>query len=277
MRRLDGYEPDDRGVHRDPDGLVRTVAAKSGDRDTTERFACDAINARYGNVKAVTDVTVSVAGGEIRGIIGPNGAGKSSMFDVVTGHLSAGGGRILLDGVRVEHKPAWERARLGIARTFQTPKVVRDLSVRENCYSYSAVRAAQGRGARALGRWIDEALDAVGIVEKATHVASELTLPELKRLEFARAIAAGPRVLLLDEVMAGLRSEEQDGFLSVIRTIASSGCAVLMVEHVMRVMRSIADIVTVVADGAVLLTGGADEVLDDDHVAEVYMGTGAAR
>jgi branched-chain amino acid transport system ATP-binding protein len=234
------------------------------------RLRVSRVGVSYGGSWAVRGVDLWVYPGEILGVIGPNGAGKTSLFNALSGQASGGvTGRIWLDGESIERRSAWQRRRKGIARTFQIPRYVPDMSVVENVYSAVAYRHRRvSRGG--LTAW--SALDHVGLRYRGMADARDLTLAELRRLELARAMVTKPRLLMLDEVMAGLRPEEQQQLLPLIEAQAADGCAVIMVEHVMQVISALSNRVVAMAEGLVIAEGRPQEVLENPLVVEKYLG-----
>jgi branched-chain amino acid transport system ATP-binding protein len=215
---------------------------------------------------------MDVEEGSIVGIIGPNGAGKTTLINVVTGFLKPSSGRVLVDGRDATGAKPWELVRLGVARTFQVAKPFRDLTVRENVAVGSMFGPRRSGSFRAsLGR-ADQVLDRVGLERKAGTRAGDLTVAEAKRLELARTLAMGPRLLLLDEVMAGLRPQEIDQAVELIRGLRSEGISIVAIEHVMKAILAISDLVIVLHQGSELAKGTPDEVASDERVISAYLG-----
>ena len=235
------------------------------------------LSRRFGGVQALRDVSFSVATGEILGIIGPNGAGKTTLINLITGHLRPTAGQVLIDGADVTGRRPWAIAHDGVARTFQIVKPFRGVTVRENV----AIGAMHGNHHdRTVGEALataDELLELVGIANRARAVPSELSVADARRLELAKALASRPRLLLIDEVMAGLRRHEIDSAVDLIHRLRESGITIVAVEHVMQAIVSISDRVIVLHQGSILATGSPNEVLADQRVIEAYLGYRFAR
>ncbi len=229
----------------------------------------------FGGIRALDGVSIEIYEGELLSIIGPNGSGKTTLFNVINGVLKPDKGRILLDGRDITPLPPYKRAELGIARTFQIPKPWPHLTVRENV----AIGALFGRersriDVKSALELADRILETVGLSEKAEEEAGKLTVPEKKLLELARAIAMKPRLLLLDEVVAGMNPKDADMVVDVVKRARDEyGITVVsMVEHVMRIVAKFAERVIVMNQGRVLLEGPPGEVLRHPQVIEVYLG-----
>jgi branched-chain amino acid transport system ATP-binding protein len=227
---------------------------------------------RFGGVEAVSDVSFSVPEGQVLGVIGPNGAGKSTFINLVTGHIKPSAGKVLINGKDMTGAKPWAIAHAGVARTFQTVKPFRGMTVRENV----AVGVLYGPGnaslmSHALQRG-DEILDEVGLAGLGDRAPAELSVADARRLEFAKALALSPRLLLLDEVMAGLRHSEIEPSLELIRSLKERGLTIIVVEHVMKAILAISDKVLVIHQGGVLTAGEPRTVLSDPRVIEAYLG-----
>ncbi|MET7805717.1 ABC transporter ATP-binding protein [Micromonospora chersina] len=235
---------------------------------------------RIGEVAIVDSVYLDLAPGEFLGVIGPNGAGKTSLFNLITGLRRPTEGRILLDGADVTELPPHRRARLGLGRTFQASSVFGSLTVRENVRL--AVQAHRGgsmklwrRAAadREVAVAADAALDRVGLHHRGTALAGTLAHGEKRKLEIALLLAGEPRVMLLDEPMAGVSAEDVPELVSVIRSLTGdSGRSVLMVEHHMDVILELADRIAVMHHGALLACDTPDTVMANATVQEAYLG-----
>ncbi|MEV1317829.1 ABC transporter ATP-binding protein [Micromonospora arborensis] len=235
---------------------------------------------RIGEVAIVDSVYLDLAPGEFLGVIGPNGAGKTSLFNLITGLRRATEGRITLDGQDIGALPPHRRARLGLGRTFQASSVFGSLSVRENVRL--AVQAHCG-GSMALWRRAaadrevavaaDTALDRVGLAHRGTALAGTLAHGEKRKLEIALLLAGEPRVMLLDEPMAGVSAEDVPELVAVIKSLTGdSGRAVLMVEHHMDVILELADRIAVMHHGALLACDTPETVMANPTVQEAYLG-----
>jgi branched-chain amino acid transport system ATP-binding protein len=231
---------------------------------------------RFGGVTAVGDLDLAVRSGETLGVIGPNGAGKSTLVGLVSGALRTTAGRIRLDGQDVTRLTAPARARLGIGRTHQVPRPFARMTVLENLL-LGRVHAARTRGLRAARREGLEILERTGLADAADQPAGSLPLLRLKRLELARALALRPRLLLLDEIGAGLIDSELPELIALVRSLRGEVEAMLVIEHVVEVIRACCDRVAVLDWGRKLVEGAPDEVLRDPKVVAVYLGTSATR
>jgi branched-chain amino acid transport system ATP-binding protein len=231
----------------------------------------------FGGLTAVDDVSLSVGEGQVLGIIGPNGAGKSTFVNLVTGHIKPTAGQVLVDGADLTGARPWDVARARVARTFQIVKPFRGLTVRENV----AIGAMYGPGGRSsvseASERADEVLARVGLADRADVAPGELSVADARRLELAKALAMRPRLLLLDEVMAGLRHSEIDPALELIRSLRDEGITVVAVEHVMRAILAVSDEVVVLHEGRELTRGRPEEVVEDERVIEAYLGQRFAR
>ncbi|ADL49107.1 ABC transporter ATP-binding protein [Micromonospora aurantiaca] len=235
---------------------------------------------RIGEVAIVDSVYLDLAPGEFLGVIGPNGAGKTSLFNLITGLRRPTEGTVLLDGADITALPPHRRARLGLGRTFQASSVFGSLSVRENVRL--AVQAHRGgsmklwrRAAadREVAAAADAALDRVGLHHRGTALAGTLAHGEKRKLEIALLLAGEPRVMLLDEPMAGVSAEDVPELVSVIKSLTGdSGRAVLMVEHHMDVILELADRIAVMHHGALLACDTPDTVMANATVQEAYLG-----
>jgi branched-chain amino acid transport system ATP-binding protein len=238
----------------------------------------EGVSKRFGGVAALTDVSFRVDPGEVLGIIGPNGAGKTTLLNCISGVYRLEGGAISLDGARISGLPPHQVARLGIGRTFQVVKPFASMSVRENAAVGALFGSAEARmPPRAAFEWADQVLELVGLAAKARQTVGSLTIPDRKRLEVARALATKPRLLLLDEVMAGLNSVEVDEALQMVRQIHTSDITIVLIEHVMRVVVGVCTRAIVLHMGRLLVEGTPQEVLRDQRVVEAYLGEKYAR
>jgi branched-chain amino acid transport system permease protein len=261
---------------RDPALAVEAAAGPDGSRIPGGRSAaaalrCEAVWKAFGGIQALRGVSLSVEAGEIVGLVGPNGSGKTTLINAISGHYAADRGRIALGEVAVSGRPAHEIASLGIARTYQIPRPFGHLTVLDNV-ALAAIfgdRGCSPARARAEAR---EWLEFTGLGRRAAALPPELNLHERKFLELARALAARPRVILLDEVLSGLNPAEIAGAIRLIRGIRESGATILFVEHVMRAVLELSDRVVVLNEGEVIASGTPREAMRDPHVVRVYLG-----
>jgi branched-chain amino acid transport system ATP-binding protein len=229
------------------------------------------VSKRFGGLVAVSDVSFSIAEGEIVGLIGPNGAGKTTLFNVVNGVYKADDGSVTFAGKDITRSSPDKIVHFGLARTHQIVKPLNDLSVLDNV----TVGACFGREYldRAAARKVaSEVLQQVGLGDRAEMMARSLTIAGKKRLEVARALAAKPKLLLLDEVLAGLNPTEVATMIELIRKIRDSGISVLMIEHLMQAIMSLSDRIVVLNLGRKLAEGRPDEVVRNSDVVEAYLG-----
>jgi len=227
----------------------------------------------FGGLIAVNEAALDVPEGQIVALIGPNGAGKTTLFAVIAGFLKPDTGQVVFSGEDITRLTPHAICQRGIVRTFQVVKPFANLSVRENiavgAHNRVAGRAAALDHATSVG-------ESLGMGKMLDQPASALTVAGRKRLELARALATGPRLLLLDEVMAGLTPVEIDEVLDLIRGIRDSGVTVLLIEHVMRAVMRLSDHVYVLNNGAIIADGEPRSVAADPTVVEAYLGHGAA-
>ncbi|HEY5208897.1 MAG TPA: ABC transporter ATP-binding protein [Stellaceae bacterium] len=228
---------------------------------------------RFQGLEAVKDVSFTIKRGTIMGLIGPNGAGKSTLVNLIGGSLGLDAGEILLEGARIDRRPAYARAHLGIARTYQIAKPFPGLSVLDNVAMGALFGAGGGEHDRAKARArAAELLDFVGLAPLAAQHADRLGGPDRKRLEFAKALAMQPKLLLLDEVMAGLTPTEVDAVVGLIKRVRDRGVTVLVIEHVVPAIRRLSDKLLVLQQGQLLASGPPAAVLNDPRVIDAYLG-----
>ncbi len=231
------------------------------------------VSKRFGGLLAVDGASLSVAEGAIVGLIGPNGAGKTTLFGVISGFIPPTAGRIHYYGADLTGEPPHRRAQAGIARTFQIVQPFAGLSVVENIVVGAYLRHSRRADATRIATDIARRLGLGGMLDQP---ASSLTVAGRKRLELARALATGPRLLLLDEVLAGLNPSEIRDIIPLIQAIRAEGVTILMIEHVMQAVMNLCEHVYVLAQGRMIAEGMPQAICVDPLVIEAYLGHGAA-
>ncbi|WP_046861763.1 ABC transporter ATP-binding protein [Microvirga massiliensis] len=230
----------------------------------------DGITVRFGGVTAVDNVSLTLRAGEILGLIGPNGAGKTTLFNALTGFVPAEAGTVTLFGRDVSRLPPFKRAREGCGRTFQTEHPFEELTVLENVLVPAFLTERRRAAAERLAM---DVLEQVGLADRYDQPAMDLNLARRRRLELARALAVKPRVLFLDEIMAGLNPPSLREMISFVAGLRDKGLAILMVEHIMEAIIELSDHVIVMASGAKIAEGPPREVMDNERVIQAYLGT----
>jgi branched-chain amino acid transport system ATP-binding protein len=225
----------------------------------------------FGGLHAIREVDLDLEPGRLLGVIGPNGAGKSTLVNLITGHLRPTAGTVEIDGRNLTGARPWRIAHAGVARTFQIVKPFRAMTVEENVMVAAFFGGSRPSGAVAR-REAHEILDRVGLGGRQQLTPSELSVADARRLELAKALALKPRILLLDEVLAGLRPGEIEPALQLIASLREEGLALLMVEHVVQAIAAVSDEVLVLHHGVALTSGPPAQVLADDRVVEAYLG-----
>jgi branched-chain amino acid transport system permease protein len=269
-------------IRKRPRPLMPRVPVTSDDRDRTGETPAARIGVEtlltvrdlrkaFKGVRALDGVDLDVREGEILGVLGPNGSGKSTLINVVTGHYRASGGRVRFAGRDLTHLPAHRIARAGIARTYQIPRPFAHLTVRDNVAltaMFGGAALDRLRAEETAARWLRFThLDA-----RADALPADLNLHQTKFLELARALAASPRLLLLDEALSGLTPAEIDEAVELIRRIRDQGTTIVLVEHVMRIVTALSDRIVVLDQGRVLAEGRAEDVMARHDVAVAYLG-----
>ena len=228
------------------------------------------VNAGYGRVQILNDLTYEMKRGEVFGVIGPNGCGKTTMFNALIGLIIPTQGEIMFDGKNVTKMKANARCQMGIGRTYQVPRPFEGMSVFENCL----VAAVHGAGhSEKEGRKVAiEALKLTELYDKREVRAGELTLLDRKRMEIARALGTEPKLLLLDEVAAGLTEAEVQDVMKMVANLKAAGYSIIWIEHVIQTMVESTDTLMCMAQGHNLIVGNPREVMNSKLVEEVYLG-----
>jgi branched-chain amino acid transport system ATP-binding protein len=233
-------------------------------------LALEGVCKSFGALKVADSISLSVAEGETLGVLGPNGAGKTTLFNLISGDLRADAGRVSFSGKDITQEPPHRRCRLGIGRSYQIPQPFGAMTVFENLVA----AASFGRGQRESDTYPSavEILRVTGLLGKANRLAGSLTLLDRKRLELARALATGPKVLLLDEIAGGLTEHEATELVEEIRRIKAQGVTMIWIEHVVHALLAVADRLFVINFGQKLAEGAPEAVMNDAEVKRVYMG-----
>jgi len=240
---------------------------------TDPMLAVEGVSKRFGGLRAVHEASLAVESGRITAVIGPNGAGKTTLFALITGFLKPTGGRIVYNGADIAGMPTHTLARQGIARTFQIVQPFAGLTVLENIAVGAHLHIAGRTAAFAAAA---EVAKLVGLEPMLQQPAATLTVAGRKRLELARALATSPKLLLLDEVLAGLNPSEIRDMVPIIRAIRERGVTIMMIEHVMQAVMTLAEQIYVLVEGRVIAQGPPAKVAADPNVIEAYLGAGAA-
>jgi branched-chain amino acid transport system ATP-binding protein len=238
-----------------------------------ELLRIDNVSKQFGSLMAVDGLSLTLRRGETLGILGPNGAGKSTLFNLIAGDLTPSGGAIRFDGADVTVLPPYRRCRMGIGRSYQIPRPFGRMTVFENLLV--AATFASGKPESACRAACLDTLAKTGLDGKADTLAGRLTLLERKRLEMARAMATGPKLLLLDEIGGGLTDSEINALVETIKAIIAEGVSIIWIEHVVHALISVVSRLYVMNFGKYLADGPPADVMADQRVQEIYMGIGA--
>ncbi len=236
-------------------------------------LAMKKVNAGYGRISVLDGLNLRVERGQTLGVIGPNGSGKTTMINTLSGLILPTRGTILFDGCDITRMPPDARCRLGIGRTFQVPRPFERMRVFENVLTAAAF--GSGEGKRENWKRAEEALERTGLGGKDDIIAGELNLLDRKRLEIARALGTRPSLLLLDEIAAGLTSEEVGEILRIVGDLKEEGLTIIWIEHIIETLQAAADELICMAEGRNIISGTAEKVLRSEEVIKLYLGTAA--
>ena len=231
----------------------------------------EGVTKRFGGLQALTNVTFDLPEGQILGLIGPNGAGKTTLFNCINGVYSPEVGKIRFHGEDVTGSKTYDMARRGLARTHQIVQPLEELTVRENVIA-GACFGRENHNLHDAGNIADEVMEFVGLGHRADQLAASLNVAQKKRLEMARALAARPYLLLLDEVLAGLNPSEIGGMVEIVKKIRDRGVTIIMIEHVMKAVMNVSDRMVVLDYGQQIAEGTPEEISKNPQVIEAYLG-----
>ena len=252
-----------------PAAVAGAPPTRSRQKDGAVVFEVRHASKAFGGLRAVRDVSLQVRQGEILGIIGPNGAGKTTLFNLLNGFIRADQGRILLEGKDIAGRRPYEICAAGVGRTFQVVRPFRRMSVLDNVMVGAYVQAAFDAQAREVAQ---DALAQVGLLDDAQQLAGALANKQLRLLEIARALAGKPRLLLLDETLAGLGAGEVEEVIGVVRKLAAQGITIVIIEHTMQAMVRLVDRFVVLNEGALLAEGSPEQITREPAVIDAYLG-----
>lgn len=224
---------------------------------------------QFGGLVAVDNISIELHEGEILGLIGANGAGKTTLFNMISGSVRPTSGKILFNGIRIDKLPPNKICKLGLGRTYQIVQPFLNLTVLENTMVGALLRNSSVKEAR---KKAEEILEFVGLSNRKDVVGGALNIPELKRMEVARALATEPKVLLLDEVMAGLNPTESEQVIELVRNIRENGTTIVIIEHVMKAIMNLSDRIYVLNQGKLIATGTPSEITQNSEVIKSYLG-----
>jgi branched-chain amino acid transport system ATP-binding protein len=239
---------------------------------TEKLLSVEHITMKFSGLVAVNDAELTIDEGEVVGLIGTNGAGKTTLFNVIAGDLEPTAGKVIYRGREIQSLPSHRICRLGITRTYQIVKPFTELTVLENVMVGAFLHTARTGEVRERAIAV---LERVGLADLRNVVGKDLNLPQLKRLELARALATQPQLLMLDEVMAGLNPVESAKMIALVRSIGDQGVTLLVIEHVMKAIMSLSDRVYVMNEGKVIAEGTPEEVVRNPDVVKSYLGARA--
>ena len=232
----------------------------------------DSMTKMFGGFVALDNVSLHLEQGERLGLIGPNGSGKTTMINCISGALSNDRGSVLFKGQEIRNLPAYQRARLGIVRSFQIPRPFRSMTVLENLCVPLEYAASDRIGRSNLRQQGMKILETIGFAARAGDLSDDLTQVDLRKLELARAMVAKPTLLVSDEAMAGLSSSEVDEILEILMVLNKNGVAVIMIEHIMRAVMRFSERIVVLDAGKKIAEGAPDEIVRNPEVERAYLG-----
>lgn len=227
------------------------------------------VTKQFGGLVAVNNVSIELHEGEILGLIGANGAGKTTLFNMISGSFRPTSGRVIFNGTEIDKMPPNKICNLGLGRTYQIVQPFMSLTVLENTMVGVLLRQSSVKEAQ---KKAEEILEFVGLENRKNVVGSALNIPELKRMEVARALATAPKVLLLDEVMAGLNPIESGQVIELVKSIREKGVSIIIIEHVMKAIMNLSDRIYVLNQGKLIATGTPSEITQNSEVIKSYLG-----